>query len=318
MKRYKIKPWIILPILALITLVCLIGWQTQTLSQSVAPVSNLSLNNAQLTLEEIAPGIYGLIADTDFPNDDPNAAICNGGIIIGDDGVLVIDLFQTKGLGNLILNTVKTITDKPVRYAIIAHFHFDHTGGNGAALTQGIPILWRGKIRELMLEKNLEYDPNPIPPNLIINDTVSIWLGDRQVILTPASGHTLKTDLVVYVPDVNVMFTGDLLFNERFPYIVDGNIKEWQKTLISLEKTYSNAKLIPGHGPITDSLALGKLKHYLDRLESLAMDWKEQKFSEEEAINSASTIPEVYQNYKFKALYQSNLKTAYQQITMEN
>ena len=215
--KIKLKRWIILPILALITGICLVGWQTQGLTQPSSPKPALTLSNAQLTLENVGTGIYALVADTDFPNDNPNLAVCNGGIIVGDDGVLVIDPFQTKALGNLLLNTVKTVTDQPIRYVLNTHFHFDHTGGNAAAVAQGIPLIGRGPIRQLMLEKNIEYDPNPMPPTLIMNANGSIWLGDRQVILATAEGHTMGTDLLAYIPDANVMFTGDILFNQRFP-----------------------------------------------------------------------------------------------------
>lgn len=316
-KKYKMKQWIILPILALITGICLVGWQTQGIAQSASQPA-LTLSKAQLILEEVGTGIYALIADSDFPNDQPEAAVCNGGIIIGDDGVLVIDPFQTKALGNLLLNTVKTVTDQPIRYVLNTHFHFDHTGGNSAIVAQSIPIIGKGPIRQLMLEKNREYDPNPMPPSLIINEDSELWLGDRQVILKMAEGHTMGTDLFAYIPDAKVMFTGDILFNQRFPYIADGNIRKWQNTLITLKEKYPDVTFIPGHGPITDSMGLDKLKAYLDRLESLAMTWKEKNIEEEQAINSATTIPDIYQDYKFKALYNSNLKTAYQQITLEN
>ncbi|MEA5535329.1 hypothetical protein [Crocosphaera sp. XPORK-15E] len=83
MKRYKIKQWLILAILALITGICLIGWQTQGITQSSPSQPALTLSTSQLTLEEVGTGIYALVADTDFPNDQPNAAVCNGGIIIG-------------------------------------------------------------------------------------------------------------------------------------------------------------------------------------------------------------------------------------------
>ncbi len=315
MKRLKLKQWLILLLLALITGISLAGWQLQGRAQSAAPAV-VSLKTAGLTLTQVGSGVYSLVASTDFPPKDANAAICNAGVVIGDDGVLVIDPFQTEALGNLLLATVKTLTDKPVRYVVNTHFHFDHTGGNPAAIAKGIPVLGRGAIRELMLAKNKEYDPNPTPPNVIVSHSGSIWLGNRQIVLEEAKGHTLGTDIIAYIPDAKVLFTGDILFYQRFPYIADGNLRQWQKTLIDLKNRYAEAKIVPGHGSVTDSDALMTLKGYLDYLENLALNWKAKSLKEEQAIATASKIPEPYQNYLFKGLYTGNLQTAYQQITV--
>jgi cyclase len=310
MKTSRIWRWFALLLLTAITCAGLIGWQVQ--SRAEQPTT---LKTAGLTLEPLEKGIYALIASTDFPPKDPNLAICNGGIVIGDDGVLVIDPFQNKALGNLMLATVKTLTDKPVRYVLNTHFHFDHTGGNPAVTAQDIPVIGRGKIRELMLEKNKSFDPNPTPPSLIVRDNGSIWLGKREIKLEKAEGHTIGTDIVAYVPDAKILFAGDILFQQRFPYAADGNIHQWKKTLTELSDRYQDAKIVPGHGQITDRSGLVTLKAYFDRLEALALSWREKSLTEEQAIASAATIPAMYQDYKFKALYPDNLKTAYQQIT---
>ncbi len=137
----------------------------------------------------------------------------------------MIDPFQNEALGNLLLSEVKKITDLPVKYVVNTHFHFDHTGGNKAIKAQEIPIVGRGTIREDMLNRNLEYDPNPVPPDLIVTDDTKIWIGKRLIELEAVEGHSGGTDIIAYVPDAKVLFTGDILFNQKFPYIADGSIK---------------------------------------------------------------------------------------------
>lgn len=313
MKPSKFWRWFALLLLTAITCVGLISWQLQSRAEQAT-----SLKTAGLSLEPVGTGIYALISSTDFPPKDPNLAICNGGIVIGDDGVLVIDPFQNQALGNLMLATVKTLTDKPVRYVLNTHFHFDHTGGNSAITARNIPVIGRGKIRELMLEKNKEIDPNLTPPSLIIRDNGSIWLGKREIKLEKAEGHTIGTDIIAYVPDADVLFAGDILFHQRFPYVADGNIRQWKQTLIQLSDRYQAAKIVPGHGPIANSSGIDTLKSYFDRLEALAISWQDKSLTEEQAIASNAEIPAMYQDYKFKALYPDNLKTAYQQITQGN
>jgi cyclase len=311
MKTSRVWRWFALLLLTAITCIGLLAWQVR--SRAEQPTT---LKTAGLTLEQVGKGIYALVSSVDFPPKDPNLAICNGGIVIGDDGVLVIDPFQNQALGNLMLAAVKTLTDQPVRYVLNTHFHFDHTGGNPAITAQNIPVIGRGKIRELMLEKNKSLDPNPTPPSLIVRDNGSIWLGKREIKLEEAEGHTIGTDIVAYVPDAKVLFTGDILFQQRFPYIADGNIRQWQNTLTELSDRYQDAKIVPGHGPIANSSGLATLKSYFDYLEALALSWQEKSLTEEQAIASAAAIPAMYQDYKFKALYPDNLKIAYQQITL--
>ena len=278
----------------------------------------LTLETSLLSLEQVGDNIYALISDTDYPPANENIAICNAGIVIGDDGVLVIDPFQNEALGELLLSEVAKLTDLPVKYVLNTHFHFDHTGGNKAIKAQAIPIIGRGSIREDMLTKNQEYDPTPAVPNVIINDDSKIWLGDRVIELEEVAGHSGGTDVVAYIPDAKVLFAGDILFNEKFPYTADGDILAWEETLDYLIEKYSEATIVPGHGEVGDRYNLESLKGYLYELELMARKWQELGLSEAEAIASAGEIPEAYQDYRFQGLYPSNLKTAYQQITLKS
>ncbi|NJL49180.1 MAG: MBL fold metallo-hydrolase [Leptolyngbyaceae cyanobacterium SM2_5_2] len=306
--------WSLGLLLALFTLVGIVSLQTQGLAQDSAESTLPTLEAAGLSLEELADGIYGLIASTDFPPQDPMVAICNGGIIIGNDGVVVVDPFHNKALGNLLLQTAATLTDQPVRYVINTHYHFDHTGGNPAASAQNLPILGRGPIREFMLTRNSETDPQVTPPEVIINGAWEVWLGDRQVQVREFDGHSGGTDLIVYIPDADVLMLGDLLFNQRIPYVGDGHIRTWQATLQELKVAYPTATLLPGHGPVTSEQGIETLLGFLNDLEALALGWQANGVTAEEA--KATPIPDVYKDFLFQGLFPIALETAYQQITL--
>jgi glyoxylase-like metal-dependent hydrolase (beta-lactamase superfamily II) len=234
--------------------------------------------------------------------------------VIGSEGVLVIDPFQSPELAELVFATVKSLTDKPVKYVLNTHYHFDHTGGNAYASQKGIPIIGRGVIREYIQSGRLQTS-GVIPPTLIVNSQTDIWLGDRQVRIERVDGHSAGTDLIAYVPDAKMLFTGDMLFNQRVPFTGDSDIRQWQGSLYRLIATYPEAKVMPGHGPITDVSGLQTQQAYFSTLERTALEWKAQILTKEQALSKYAKIPDAYQGYKFQALYAGNLDSAYEQFT---
>lgn len=327
LKKLKIKYLLAFLLAAIATVMSITlghGWmpvnaQSQPQVQAQNPsaetsIKTVSLQNAGLQLQEIAQGIYALVASTDFPPASPALAIANGGIVIGSDGVLVIDPFQTPELGELMISTVKSLTDKPIKYVLNTHYHFDHTGGNSVFVKREIPVLGRGVIREY-IQSGKNNTGGVTPPTVIINSQTDLWLGDRQVRIERVDGHSAGTDLVAYIPDAKVLFTGDMVFNKRIPYTADSDIRQWQGSLYRLVATYPAAKVVPGHGDVTDVTGLQAQQAYFSWLERQALEWKGQILSKEQVLEKFAKIPDAYKDYKFKAIYPLNLDSAYEQFT---
>ncbi|NUN63705.1 MBL fold metallo-hydrolase [Pseudanabaena biceps] len=274
----------------------------------------ISLQSAGLQLQEVAQGTYALIASTDFPPTSPDVAIANGGIVIGSDSVLVIDPFQSTDLAGLMISTVKSLTDKPIKYVLNTHYHFDHTGGNVAFVSQNIPVFGRGVIREY-IQSGRGDTGKVTPPTVIINSQTDIWLGDRQVRIDRVDGHSAGTDLVAYVPDAKVLFTGDMVFNQRIPYTADSDLRQWQGSLYRLIAVYPEAKVVPGHGNVTDVTGLQAQQAYFNWLERQALEWKSQILTKEQVLEKFAKVPDAYKDFKFKAIYPLNLESAYEQFT---
>ncbi len=330
LKKLKIKYFLAVALAAIAAIVSLtVGhvWmpaesqnqaQNQTESKPAKPaetsIKTISLQNAGLQLQEVGQGVYALISSTDFPPVSPAVAICNGGLVIGSDSVLVIDPFQTTELAELMLSTVKSLTDKPIKYVLNTHYHSDHTGGNAAFVKRDIPVMGRGVIREY-IQSGKNNTGGIMPPNVIVNSQTDIWLGDRQVRIERVDGHSAGTDLVAYIPDAKVLFSGDMVFNKRIPYTGDSDIRQWQGSLYRLIATFPEAKVIPGHGDVTDVTGLQAQQAYFSGLERLALEWKGQNLTKEQSLAKFAKVPDLYKDYKFQGLYSINLDSAYEQFT---
>ena len=273
--------------------------QKQAQKPTAATVQTVSLQNAGLQLQEVAQGVYALISSTDFPPASPAVAIANGGIVIGSDSVLVIDPFQTSDLAEMLISTVKSLTDKPIKYVLNTHYHFDHTGGNVAFVKQNIPVIGRGVIREY-IQSGKNNTSGITPPTVVVNSQTDIWLGDRQVRIERVDGHSAGTDLVAYVPDAKVLFTGDIVFNKRIPWTGDSDIRQWQGSLYRLIATFPDVKVVPGHGDVTDVTGLQAQQAYFSWLERTALEWKAQILTKEQVLEKFAKVPDAYNDYKFK------------------
>ena len=188
----------------------------------------------------------------------------NIGVSIGEDGIVVID-DQYAPLAPKIEAALKSITDKPVRFIINTHYHGDHTGGNEYFGTQG-PIVAHDNVRK-RLESGTSARGNSTPPRpkealpiVTFNDSLTVHLNgeDIRAVHMP-HGHT-DGDAVIWFSKSNVVHMGDDFFNGMFPFIdvenggsVKGLIANVEKVLATVP---SDAKIIPGHGELSDKAGL--------------------------------------------------------------
>src|SRR5581483_4909793 len=165
----------------------------------------------QHTFKQIAPGVYSAIAPPSL-NGGSNSAV-----IVNQDDVLVVDSHMTPEAGRVLLQEIKTITNKPVRFLVDTHFHYDHTDGNQAfaptadiigheytrARLAAANYTTTGMLGNLLagqsaLAAQLK-DLKPTPPNVTLSDHLTFWRGGREIrLLYLGRGHT-GGDVVVYL-----------------------------------------------------------------------------------------------------------------------
>lgn len=185
----------------------------------------------------------------------------NIGLSIGDDGVFMID-DQYAPLTPAILEAIGRLTDQPVKFVLNTHWHGDHTGGNENLGKAGAIIIAYDKVRERMSTEQFRKliggrtppAADAALPMVTFNDRISFFMNDDEIqAFHVAPAHT-DTDSMIYFSAADVLHTGDVFFNKRFPFIdvdlggsIDGTIAAAN---LALEMTTEKTKIIPGHGPL--------------------------------------------------------------------
>jgi cyclase len=179
-----------------------------------------------------------------------NAMSGNVTVLVSDAGVLLIDdKFAMDHDG--IMEHLKKITDKPVRYVINTHLHQDHTGGNARMQALGAEVIASLNARLIMAETLTEG-----LPNITVDDYARLYLGDMPIDLYYfGRGHT-DGDIVIHLPTERIVLMGDLFatwepYVHLIHYAAGGSARDWSRTLErALQLDFDT--VIPGHSGVTD------------------------------------------------------------------
>lgn len=226
-------------------------------------------------LTKIADNVYSYV---DIKGATPqNSFGANAGIVIGKDGIVVIDTLTSAKEAQRFINDIRAISDKPVKYVINTHYHLDHTFGNSEFVKLGGIIIAQTSDNENLqksgeatlknisayglTEKDMEGTKISYP-QISFSNKLEIDLGDQRVeLIYPGPSHTAGS-ILIYLPDKKILFAGDVLFTNYHPFIVEGDIKSWGKVLDYILKM-DVATIIPGHGPVSNKKDIYDMKNYL-------------------------------------------------------
>ena len=207
--------------------------------------------------------------------------INNTGFVTASNGVIAIDTCATEKRTRAFLSSIGTITPQPLRVLLNTHHHGDHTHGN--YLTHPATIIGHEKTRDAMIEAGIAHhhgiwetpewgELHLAPPMVTFSDHVDLWADDLKLEahFIGTSAHTTN-DVIVWIPDRKVLYTGDLVFNGGTPFVVMGSVSGARESLKRLQD-FDAEVVVPGHGPVCDLSVLAKLDRYYDFVQKLAVD----------------------------------------------
>ncbi len=229
---------------------------------------SFAAENPDFTVKKLAEGVYAAVSG------DGSKAGSNAGFIIGSNGVLVVDTFEDVAPAKELLAEIRKITDLPIKFVVNTHYHLDHTGGNAVFAQAGATIVAQRNLRGWLHTENLKFfGPNPkseakarvealVPPDLVYTKALDIYLGTRMVQVRYMLGHT-GGDSVVVIPDANVVFGGDLVWQKHLPNLIDATTDAWIKSLDTLLQEHPTATFVSGHGDIATPQDVRDFRDYL-------------------------------------------------------
>jgi len=249
--------------------------------------------------EEVAEGVWFVTGTGSV------FTMSNAMVLVGEFDTLVVDSHVTPAASRALLDSIPVITDKPIRYLVNSHYHFDHAHGN-QSFPAGIEIIGHeftraklngeignvleestfrsfsdpvpGTVANLERQVAAESDParkatlqerlrvqtdymnaigevNPTPPNITLETKMTLFqvvaAGSREIQLLHFGRAHTGGDVVIYLPQEKVVFTGDMML-PGLAYMGDGHVDEWPETLEGL-KTLDFDAWMPGHGPVMRS-----------------------------------------------------------------
>ena len=142
---------------------------------------------------------------------------------------------------------------------------------------------------------------------------VRLSLGKREVVLTTLPGHT-GGDVFAYVPDANVIFTGDLGWSKTLPNLVDATVSDWVPTLDKILAQYPAAKFVPGHGSVAEASDIKDFRDYLDDLRARVKQGITGGLTVDQAKEQLK-LPEKYKSFAFQNFATPNVEDMYKELT---
>ena len=295
------------------------------------------------SVRKVGNGLYATISDPS----KGMTTICNGGFLVGKDGALLIEGFGSTAGASFQMETLRSVTQVPVKSALDTHYHFDHSMGNSFYGANGVPLWAHAAVARRMVEsysvmqgadraavlgplekelkgaksdaerQHVQGDLNALTglfqianssvialPNRPLDPAklpMTIDLGGLSAVIESYPGHS-GTDIIVRVPEQNVVYAGDLLFSGWYPVAFDekATISGWRSTLAKFAAFDKDTLFVPGHGQLCGQEGIATLREVFDDIAQQA----EKLFKAGVPVQEAAhryTVPDKFKNFPIYA-----------------
>jgi glyoxylase-like metal-dependent hydrolase (beta-lactamase superfamily II) len=240
------------------TISAIIALLVLPMSASAAQYAPLSV---PMELHSLTPDVYYVQGEAGVATEN-EGFVSNAGFVVTGEGVVVFDALGTPALGHALLRLIRTVTDQPIRRVYTSHYHADHMYGLQVLKEAGARVyaprgaddylasetaVERLDERRFSLDPWVDDDTYLVPPDEIVGQSSSFEMGGKRFTVNYQGKAHSDGDLVMLVEPDRVLFSGDLIFEGRIPFVGSGDTGHWLQMLEKLETGGLHA-LLPGHG----------------------------------------------------------------------
>ena len=261
---------------------------------------NIEPAHVDMELKQISERIYYVEGPPGTPTDN-EGFMSNAGVVVTSEGVVVFDSLGTPSLAYKLFHLIRQVTDKPIVNVVLSHYHADHIYGLQVFKEMGAEIIAPAGARDYLdsdaadgrLKQRREtlfpwVDENTylVTPDRYIEEESKLTIGDVTFTLTVLGSTHSNGDLMMRVEPDNVLFSGDLIFEGRIPFVAGSTPELWLQRLTEVDTTKLDA-IVPGHGTASKNpeKALAFTRDYLEYLNSTMGEAVENLTSFDEAYD---------------------------------
>ena len=279
----------------------------------------------KLKPQKVSENIWCFFGKTEVPSKENGGFMANSCYIKAKDSYILIDTGANYNFAKQAYEAMQKIEDLKVSTIIITHEHDDHWMGNSfykdrfnstiyapKSINENYNENSKPRIFEI-LDKNEMENTKVIKADVVVSDEKVINISDKtiKIIPTKLTAHT-KDDLIVYLPDEKVIFTGDIIMNQRVTSNRDGSVIGTLKA-IDLINSYDWNRLIAGHGTITDKKAIDYTINYFTLLKTRVLEAIEAGITADE-ISKVVTMDDFKDVAMFDELNSRNVFDAFREL----
>jgi cyclase len=202
-------------------------------------------------LKELKRGYYVYLHGDDTPG---VSSTFNNGIIVTNEGVVVIDTQRTEAIAAKVREAISRVTSQPIRFLISSTPHNPFTGGN-AVYADTFKIgheNYRTSLLKLLQKDSAEQMKKKLP-NQTFSERLTLYLGGKEIQIIYLGNAHSQADTIVYVPEDRIVYMGETFYSDEFPYISEGYSLNWMRAIEAAEALKADI-YVPGHGFLPKNL----------------------------------------------------------------